>query len=106
MAYASWGRQTCRALWQATPAAYSAATSAHCSLIYSKSRGNCTLTLPIRSAVRCLTVKIRRTLWSLQPEDIDYVDNDYHPTIRLHARRVCRRPNHQPNTATAPYAAD
>src|SRR5882762_56848 len=106
MAYASWGRQTCRALWQATPAAYSAGTSAHCSLIYSKSRANCTLTLPIRSAVRCLTVKMRRALRSPRPKDIDNADNDHHPTIRLHARRLCRRPNHQSNTATAPYAAD
>src|SRR6266851_7586017 len=106
MAYASWDRQTCRALWQATPAAYSAATSAHCSLIYSKSRADCTLTLPIRSAVRCFTVKIRRALRSPRPKDIDNADNDYNPTIRLHACRLCRRPNHQSNTATTPYAAD
>src|SRR6202166_3714079 len=47
---------------------------------------------------------MRRAHPSRRPKDFDNGDNDYHPAFRLDARRLCRRPSHQPNSAAAAYA--
>src|ERR1700721_1069204 len=47
---------------------------------------------------------MRRAHPSRRPKDFDNGDNDYHPAFRVYARRLCRRPSHQPNSAAAAYA--